>query len=191
MHKILVLTLTVLLFTIIGCTKGKPTPDNTPKELPTPKLTSTPSTQANLQELYRQYRVSRDAWVEDEDWEALIELSPELLALTKKLDKPSSYAWQLNNSGWYFIELFKKTTDYNSSMSLISELTGDARKALVADVKPVLRENMDLLKNAKELLLLAYKVNSELTEVNTARNKAIDSNLSFINWVENFVGITH
>ena len=183
MNKVIVIAILSLM--LGGCLEDKK-PSPPPK--PTPQA-GVVKPSVDLNALYQKYRTDRDALFQEKKWEALIELSPELLSLTKALDKPSSYAWQLNNSGLYFIELFKERTNYATTSHNLLVLTGLARRELRDKFKEQMRDNIGLIQNAKSLLLNAYKMNSELPEVDEKCTATINSNLSFVSWIENFTGI--
>ncbi len=103
-----------------------------------------------------------------------------------ELDRKDIAAWQLNNIGYYSIEEFKKRTDYNSRMKTIETMRqGPEKFVYTKETKQLFRQNLSLLIEAAKHLEEAYELDKEYDD--NGRTRKIYSNLTFIDWVRNFV----
>lgn len=100
----------------------------------------------------------------------------------------NNLAWQLNNVGFYVIQEFKLITDYQAAQDAIADESDPAKKrALIAKLKKVCKKDLNFLRDAKPSLVAAKGIDEQGPWKDTkARTKLTDSNLMFIDWVENF-----
>ncbi len=139
-------------------------------------------------EMWAEYKAAKDAALEAKEKENLEDLKLALLraaSFAKKLDRPDIVAWQLNNIGYYSIQEFKKKTDYDQRMHTIETLNyGEEKKEYIAKTRKVFQEQMSLLTVAEKHLSDALEFDKKLNDKN--RTEKINSNLRFIEWVQNF-----
>jgi len=103
-----------------------------------------------------------------------------------QLDRKDIAAWQLNNIGYYSIEEFKKRTDYSSRMKTIEMMQrGPEKFVYIKETKQLFKQNLPLLIEATKYLEEAYELDKEYDD--NSRTRKIYSNLTFIDWVRNFV----
>lgn len=139
-------------------------------------------------EMWAEYKAAKDAAQEAKEKENLEDLKLALLraaSFAKKLNRPDIVAWQLNNIGYYSIQEFKKKTDYDERMHTIETLNyGEEKKEYIAKTQKIFQEQMSLLTVAEKHLSDALEFDKKLNDKN--RTEKINSNLRFIEWVQNF-----
>jgi len=102
------------------------------------------------------------------------------------LNRKDLAAWQLNNIGYYSIEEFKERTNYTSRLRAIENMRrGSQRDLYIKETKRIFRDNLDLLTEATKHLEEAYELDKDLSDYE--RTQKIYSNLTFIDWVRNYV----
>lgn len=94
-----------------------------------------------------------------------------------KLNRKDIQVWQLNNAGYALIQEFMRVTDYENTMEALIE-----DKSKLAETKALLIKNIELLDKAKTYLEAALAL-----DPNEEQLVKIQSNLTYINWVENYL----
>jgi len=113
---------------------------------------------------------------------ALVKASRAAISLNRK----DLAAWQLNNIGYYSIEEFKKRTDYTSRLSATENMRRGPQKDLyIKETKRIFRDNLYLLMDVTKYLEEAYEMDKDLDD--DERTQKIYSNLTFVDWVRNYV----
>jgi len=113
---------------------------------------------------------------------ALVKASRAAIGLNRK----DLAAWQLNNIGYYSIEEFKERTDYTSRLSATENIRRGPQKDLyIKETKRIFRDNLYLLMDVTKYLEEAYEMDKDLDD--DERTQKIYSNLTFVDWVRNYV----
>lgn len=123
----------------------------------------------------------------------------QMVELAGIMQRNDILCWQLNNVAWYIILEFKGRTGYDERITQLAVLDKKYKKAALEELKKDVQNNLPFLRIAKPYLQQAWELNEKITvfDVNTitpdvvlkdalARTKAIENNLRFIDWVENF-----
>jgi hypothetical protein len=149
-------------------------------------LESSPGTVQDRWDDFRAAKDSVDSALARNDFQttklALLKAAQYALELNRK----DIAAWQLNNIGYYSIEEFKKRTDYSSRMKTIEAMRrGPEKFVYTKETKQLFRQNLPLLIEATKYLEEAYELDKEYDD--NSRTRKIYSNLTFIDWIRNFV----
>jgi hypothetical protein len=103
-----------------------------------------------------------------------------------ELSRDDLAAWQFNNLGHYSIEEFKKRTDYQNRVRTLAIMKNQIeRDAYYNETKQIFRQNYHLLKDSEPYLKKARRLDRKYKR--SGRTEAIRNNLSFIQWVKEFL----
>ena len=102
--------------------------------------------------------------------------------VANRLGKVDIEVWNYNNAAYDIINEFKVETNYDATTAKIDSDKRDVRKADRESFKASLKAHILLLQNADSKLN-----NTNVLHKNVSQQKAIESNRSFIRWVNGFV----
>ncbi len=143
----------------------------------------------SISELWNRYKSSKMAaekFIAKNNLDSIIYYLNRAADASYKLSREDIATWQLNNIGYYSINVFKKLTNYDLRMQKLVTFKNLKKKALYVDeTKKVFRENYHILSEAEHYLFKAQLLDNELEP--SERTKIIESNLEFINWIGNYI----
>jgi len=106
----------------------------------------------------------------------------QIAKLGKQMGRVDIEVWNYNNAAYDLINQFKAVTDYDAATAKIDADKREQRKTDREAFKTTCKANLAILDQAKQYL------NQTATLHRTeSQKKAIDSNKSFIRWVNGFV----
>ena len=123
----------------------------------------------------------------------------QMVELATIMNRNDILCWQLNNVGWYIIQEFKGRTGYDERVAQLATLNKKDKQVALLELKTDVQNNLPFLRIAKPYLQRAWELNEKITTFDVdvvtpdtvlkdaiSRTKAIENNLRFIDWVENF-----
>jgi hypothetical protein len=103
------------------------------------------------------------------------------------LKRPDIASWQYNNAGKYTINIFRKTTEYDTRMNQINRMrAGDAKKQYVSESKKVMNDHLNIINQGMTHLEKAKRLDA--IQNDKKRLEKIESNMQFISEVKRFLG---
>lgn len=103
-----------------------------------------------------------------------------------RLNRRDIEAWQYNNIGYYSIQEFMRLTDYQTRMSTLESMDpGKEKAANIRKTKSILKTHFNILKDAAPYLEKAGNLDKNLDD--PERTNKIQSNIKYIEWIENFI----
>jgi len=112
----------------------------------------------------------------------------------KKTEVEGILAWQFQNLGYVYIKEIKTLTNYQERMDAIADLNKEKKykekKDLIEETKNELRKYEKEISLAAKNMVKASQLHNSMEKKDSTyalRGKRIESNLSWIDWVQNFI----